>query len=465
MRKTLYDLIIPEEMHEVVREDIKKAMEGVPIPSGELRLRRKDGSLVPVYSSHSLVRRPGHPAELYCLDLDLTEYKALEDQLFFAQKMDSIGQLVGGVAHDFNNLLQIINGYTEIAVSKLENGHSATGAIHEISKAGSRANDLVRQLLTFTRQQVIDPGHLDLNAEIESVQNMLGRLIGEHILFECELGKNLDPVFMDKGQIYQVLMNLCVNARDAMPDGGTLNIKTENVVISPHDPKPQEVSSPGRYVLLLIQDTGCGMDRETCEKIYEPFFTTKEVGKGTGLGLSTVYGIVKQNKGAILVDSEPGKGTSFKIYLPANASLTAGGRSKVSDLPQSSPGGSETLLVVEDEEMLLKLATYSLSASGYTVLTATDGEEALRVFKEHADEIDLVMMDVVMPNMGGKKAMEEILKQRPALPYLFVSGYSLDTGHNDFIKEKDLHLLSKPYHVKDLLGKIRDILDEAGSLD
>jgi len=263
-----------------------------------------------------------------------------------------------------------------------------------------------------------------------------------------------------KGQIQQVLMNLCVNARDAMQDGGSLTFKTEDVLIEAGELDAHFKARPGRYSLLSVIDSGCGMDEETCEKIFDPFFTTKEVGKGTGLGLSTVYGIVKQNEGDIDVSSELGKGTTFNVYLPVSISVLKEASLLVSQDGIASEGGIETILVVEDDETILELTNHTLSDKGYTVLTARDGDEAVRIFKEHADEIDCVIMDVVMPRMGGKEAMEKILKMRPSLRHLFVSGYSPNAGHTNFIKEERLHLLNKPYQSDGLLRKIREVLDE-----
>ena len=391
---------------------------------------------------------------------DITEQKTMEEQLRQAQKLQSIGQLVAGIAHDFNNLMQVVNGCAELARGQIPPEHVAAKSIDQVALAGDKAKDLVKQLLAFSRQQVIEPVDLDLNEEIGNSQKMLRHMIGEHIQFEFVAAKDLGEVLADKGQIQQVLMNLCVNARDAMPNGGTLTIETKEVSIAPQDLEAYGLSRPGRYVLLSITDTGCGMDQATCEKLFEPFFTTKGVGKGTGLGLSTVYGIVKQHNGHITVYSEPGEGTTFKIYLPVSNPLPADGLNSALESDAPAEGGSETILVVEDDEVILKLATEVLNGAGYTALTAKDGVEAVRVFEEHADEIDLVMMDVVMPLMSGKEAMEEILKKRPALRYLFVSGYSPATGHNDFIVENNLHLLSKPYPADALLRKIREVLAE-----
>jgi len=429
--------------------------------TGRFVNKKKDGALYTEEATISPVRdASGRTVNYVAAKRDVSEEIKMEDQLRQAQKMQSIGQLVGGVAHDFNNLLQIINGYAGIVRAKLGKGHAAAGAVEEVCKAGERAKDLVKQLLSFSRQQVIEPVNLDLNEVVEDSRKMLGQLIGEHVLLAFIAGTETEKVFVDKNQLQQVLMNLCVNARDAMPDGGKLTIKTESLLIAPRDLKAQTWARPGRYVLLSVADTGCGMDKSTCERIFEPFFTTKGVGKGTGLGLSTVYGIVKQNEGHINVYSEPGEGTVFKIYLPVSNPLSSEADGQVVEAATAIEGGVETLLVVEDDEALLELAVQILSEAGYTGLTAKDGEEAVRVFEEHADEIDLVIMDVVMPRMGGKEAMGKILEKRPALRHLFVSGYTRGEGQAGFIKGKGMHLLNKPYQSEDLLKKIRDVLDE-----
>jgi PAS domain S-box-containing protein len=442
--------------------------------SGQFVNKKKNGSLYTEEATISPVKDSvGRIVNYVAVKRDVTDEIKVEEQLRQSQKMQSIGLLVGGVAHDFNNLLQVINSYSEIARSSLpsrkavaesqgeviENLTEVADSLDEIAAAGARAKDLVSQLLAFSHQQVIDPTVLDLNDEIRQSLKMLGRVIGEHIQLNVVAGKQTSPVFADKNQLHQVLMNLCVNARDAMPDGGSLTIETADILISQADLKIHGLSFPGHYTVLRVADTGYGMDKTTRAKIFDPFFTTKESGRGTGLGLSTVYGIVEQNGGQIEVQSELGKGTVFTIYLPAsNPSSIEPNPISQNIVPVG--GGNETILVAEDEKTILRLATRFLTRAGYTVLTAKDGEEAVRVFEEHADKIDLVMMDVVMPRMGGKKAMEEILKKHPATRYLFASGYSPDAGHNDFIKDKSLHLLNKPYPAKALLLKVREVLED-----
>jgi len=419
--------------------------------------RKKDGSL---YTEEAVISPvhddEGRPVSYVAVRRDITNELELEKQFRQSQKMDSLGQLVGGVAHDFNNLLQVITGFTDIAQQDLKPKHPSAASLKEVAKAGKQATDLVRQLLAFSRQQVIDPVYLNPNEVVEKSQKMLRRLIGEHIQFKFIAGSETGTIFTDRGQMQQMLMNLCVNARDAMPNGGTLTIETKNALAAPKNGKPQAWDWPGRCVLLKIHDTGCGMDKKTCDRIFEPFFTTKERGKGTGLGLSTVYGIVKQNNGYIDVCSKPGKGTTFKIYLPVSEPSSVKAENLIPDL---AGGGSETVLVVEDDETLLGLATHILSHAGYTVLTAKDGKDGLRVFEKHTDEIDLIMTDVVMPHLGAKEMMDQILEQHPGLRHLFVSAYSPNAGHTEFIKEKGAFLLAKPYTIEELLRKIREVLD------
>ena len=383
----------------------------------------------------------------------------LEVQLRQAQKMEAVGLMAGGIAHDFNNLLQVISGYAELSEVSLSPDSSATSSVREIGKAASRAKELINQLLAFSRRKVICPVDLNLNTLIDPLLKMIRGLIGEHIQLEFIPGHGLGTVHADGGQIEQILMNLCVNARDAMPKGGTLTIETENVLIDHEYAQTHAWATEGRCVLLRVSDTGSGMDAETLEHVFEPFFTTKGVGEGSGLGLSMVFGIIEQHNGHIGVYSEVDRGTVFKIYLPVVERRAVEVSRTVSPVVVD---GTETLLIAEDNEAVLELTRHILMEAGYTVLTAKDGKEAVRVFEEHAAEIDMVMFDVVMPRMGGKEAMKKILKKRPDLPHLFVSGYSENAVHTNFIQNRDLHLLSKPYQTDSLLRKVREVLEESG---
>jgi len=371
--------------------------------------------------------------------------------------MEAVGLMAGGIAHDFNNLLQVISGYAELSEASLSPENPAASSVREIGKAASRAKELIDQLLAFSRRKVIRPVDLNLNALIDPLLKMIQGLIGEHIQLEFIPGHGLGTVHADGGQIEQILMNLCVNARDAMQKGGMLTIETENVLIDHEYAQTHSWATEGRCILLRVSDTGSGMDSETRERVFEPFFTTKGVGEGSGLGLSMVFGIIEQHHGHIEVYSEVGRGTIFKIYLPVVERRAVDVSRTVSPVVVE---GTETLLIAEDDEAVLELTQYILIEAGYTVLTAKDGKEAVRVFETRAAEIDMVMFDVVMPRMGGKEAMEHILKKRPDLPHLFASGYSENAVHTNFIQNRGLHLLSKPYQTDSLLRKIREVLDE-----
>ena len=425
--------------------------------SGRFINKKKDETLYTEELTISPVRdSSGETVNYVAVKRDITEEIRLEDQLRQAQKMEAVGQLAGGVAHDFNNLLQVINGYTEMALGDLESSHPAHSSIEEVARAGNRARTLVSQLLLFSRRQIINPVDLDLNEVIINLIKMIKRVIGEHIEYDFIQGQGLETVHADRGQMEQVLMNLCVNSRDAMPDGGTITIETRNVLINGEYIKTHPWVRPGRFVLLSITDTGCGMDKETLSSVFDPFFTTKEVGKGTGLGLSTVYGIVKQHDGEIQVYSEVSKGTVFKVYLPAVENRTP----KVSSSVQGSAvGGTETILVAEDDDTVRNLNVKTLERAGYTVLDAGDGEEAVRLFEVHADEIALAVLDVVMPGLGGRQVHDRMKEIRPGVRVLFSSGYSHNAIHTSFVLDEGLQLIQKPYGPDALIRRVREVLD------
>ncbi len=431
----------------------------------EYRLRKKSGDWIWVLDKGRVIERTsdGKPIRACGTHLDITERKMaeearekLEAQLLQSHKMEAVGQLAGGIAHDFNNLLQVILGNVDIVQSDLGPDTPNRESLDEVRKAAERAAELTQQLLAFSRRQIIQPVNLELNDLIQGVLRMVRRIIGEHIELRFIPGDSLGLVRGDKGQIEQVLMNLCVNARDAMPTGGTLTIETENVVIGAAYCQDHLWAIEGRYVLLSVTDSGLGMDEATRSHIFEPFFTTKGVGQGTGLGLATVYGIVKHHNGLIHVYSEPGKGTAFKIYLPiAERSADEVG----SKIEVRAVGGSETILVAEDEEMVRRLVVRVLESAGYTVLEAVDGEEALRVFEKHADKIDMAILDVMMPKLGGREVMERIRAQCASMRFLFSSGYSENAIHSNFVIKSGLRLISKPYLGADLLRAVRETLD------
>jgi len=424
----------------------------------ESRMRRKDGAEIWVLLSATPLRSENASAGAVVAALDITSRKNLETQLRQSQKMEAIGQLAGGVAHDFNNMLQAMLGYTDMVLFTLDPNDPNREKLTEVYKAGQRAAALTHQLLAFSRRQVLQLAPLDLNQVAEELMKMVHRLIGENIELVVIPGPELWPVSADRGQIEQVLMNLCVNARDAMPEGGRLSIETDNILLDTEYCVRHEWAKPGRYVQLSVTDTGCGMDETTLDKIFEPFFTTKEPDKGTGLGLATVYGIVRQHEGMIRVKSEPGKGSRFSLYLSAIA------QSETRVLPESEesvPGGHETILLAEDNEAICLLAMNILERSGYRVLTAADGEEALSLYGQHGSEIDLLVLDVVMPKKSGRGVYDEIRAIRSDVKCLFVSGYSASAVHTSFILERKLRLIQKPYKNVDLLRAVREVLDQS----
>jgi two-component system, cell cycle sensor histidine kinase and response regulator CckA len=389
---------------------------------------------------------------------DITERKRLEAQFLQAQKMESVGQLAGGVAHDFNNLLTAINGYAELALMALPADAVVRDDLEQIVKSASRAATLTRQLLAFARKQIMDPYVLNLNALIVDVDKLLQRLIGENIELVAHLAPDLGLVKVDPGQIEQVLVNLAVNARDAMLDGGKLTIETHNVALEPDYAQQHIGVTPGAYILVAISDTGTGMDAETRRRIFEPFFTTKEPGRGTGLGLATCYGIVKQHGGNIWAYSEPGHGTTFKMYLPR---VDAPGEVwPPHDDESELPRGSEVVLLVEDEPTIRELAGRVLRAQGYTMLEASDGIMALRVLFEHTGApIDLVVTDIIMPQLSGTALVAQIKASYPGIKSLFMSGYTDDAIIHHGRVEAGIAFLQKPFSPAALARKVREVLD------
>jgi len=387
--------------------------------------------------------------------------QAKEDQLRQSQKMEAVGQLAGGVAHDFNNLLTAITGYSELTLRDLDDDSPLRPKITEIKKAGERAASLTRQLLAFSRKQILQPKVLDLNAVIPEMDKMLRRLIGENIVLQTVLDSSLGQVKADPGQIEQIVMNLCINARDAMPHGGRLTIETSNVDLEQAYSSQQVILRAGHYVMLSVSDNGCGMDAHTQERIFEPFFTTKELGKGTGLGLSTVYGIVKQSEGSIWVYSEVGRGTTFKIFLPRVDEVAE--TEHLTKKSDSAPRGNETVLLVEDEDIVRVLSKEILERCGYTVMTAANGEEGLRVSTEFAGRIDLMITDVVMPHMGGRELAEHMARLRPDTQVLFMSGFTDDAIVRHGVLDDGVFFLQKPFSPDTLAIKAREVLDYPAS--
>jgi signal transduction histidine kinase len=383
------------------------------------------------------------------------EQRLLEERLRRAHKMEAVGRLAGGVAHDFNNLLTIIRGHGDLLLDRNDVDGPLRHSVDQIHKAAGRAISMTRQLLAFSRMQVLQPRVLDLNAVVMEMGKMLPLLIGEHIEYTFVPGPKMALLRADPGQIEQVVMNLAVNARDAMPNGGALTVRTQNVVMSDDDVSKRPPMPPGSYVLLTVRDSGDGMSKETLARVFEPFFTTKEVGKGTGLGLATVYGVIKQSGGFIWVESVPGSGTAFEIYLPqvSDAAITAEPEAK----PSAGAGGSETILVVEDEDGVRALACMFLRAGGYMVLEAKDGVEALAVAARHTGTIHLILSDVVMPRMGGAVLLERLKSVRPGAKGILMSGYSEYSAGPPSAGMEAL-MIEKPFSKNSLLGKVREVL-------
>jgi PAS domain S-box-containing protein len=455
------DLLLPPHVVEAHAEHIRrfKASSDTARRMGErseVLGRRKDGTEFPGEASIAKTTREGQTI-FTVIFRDISNRRQIEEQLRQAQKMEAIGQLTSGIAHDFNNLLTVINGYSELTLQILAPDDPQRGNVAYIKQAGDRAAALTRQLLAFSRKQVLSPKVLDLNAVVTNLDSMLRRLIGEDIQLSTVPASGLWRVKADQGLFEQVIMNLAVNARDAMPQGGRLTIETANVELDNAYARRHVSVQPGSYVMLAVSDTGCGMDAGTQARIFEPFFTTKEKGKGTGLGLSTVYGIVKQSGGNIWVYSEPGRGTTFKIYLPRVE------ESVVTVEPETAPlqaaRGSETVLLVEDEESVRTLVRTILQTNGYTVLEASNGGHALQLCERHPGPIHLLVSDVVMPEMSGRELAERLTSSRPNVKVLYLSGYTDNAIVRHGVLEPGTAFLQKPFTPDSLLRKVREVLD------
>ena len=451
------DEVIPESSLTLVLEKYREAIREKRVVRWEETSEYPTGTLTGEVSIVPVLDDTGNCTHLVGAIHDITERRKLESQFRQAQKMESVGQLAGGIAHDFNNLLTVINGTAELALMQLQAGDPLHEDLQEIRRAGERAAALTRQLLAFSRKQILQPRVMNLNTIVVEMESMLQRLIGEDIDLVVAPAQGLGSVKADPGQMEQIIANLAVNARDAMPQGGKLTIEMQNVEIDEHYARQHSVAvKPGPYVMLAMSDTGVGMDEVTRGRIFEPFFTTKAPGKGTGLGLSTVYGIVKQSDGLIWVYSEVGQGTTFKIYLPQVAEGPASKRRSPTVAPAR---GTETILIAEDVGGLRQLARRMLESAGYTVLTAASGEEALRVLERHEQQVHLVITDVVMPGMSGRTLAELFDRTRPGMKVLYISGYTDDVVVRHGVLDEGMPFLGKPFSVVELTRKVREVLD------
>jgi PAS domain S-box-containing protein len=456
---------ICQEDRERVFADLEVQKSGQPFDH-EYRINWPDGSIRWIWDRGYPVLDKIGKATLYVgIAQDITERKrseekmvSLQEQLHQSQKMEAIGRLAGGIAHDFNNLLTVIKGYSQLSLIETKDNDPLKENIEEIKSASERAADLTRQILAFGRRQIMEMKVLDLNVILKNLDKMLCRLIGEDIELATLLAEDLGKVKVDPGQIEQVIINLVVNSRDAMPNGGKLTIETANVELDEEYAHAHIAVKPGRYVMISVSDTGIGMAKEVRERVFEPFYTTKERGKGTGLGLSTVYGIVKQSEGNIWVYSEPGKGTTFKIYLPRVDEPLEEVPEKV--IEGELPRGDETILVAEDNEEVRKVIVRILKRQGYNVLEAAHGDEALLVCKEHEGPIHLMVPDVVMPGMSGRELAERLSSIHPNIKVLYMSGYTDNVITHHGILEKGINYIQKPFTVDGLARKVREVLDK-----
>jgi PAS domain S-box-containing protein len=453
--------VIPDDRARVA-EIITEALRNLEPVEYEFRIVRGDGSLRTLRTYGRVqTDASGQAARMVGATQDITASRLLEEQLRQAQKMEAIGQLAGGIAHDFNNLLGVISGYGDLLMKEIGPQHPGHRRLEQIRRAADRAAGLTRQLLAFSRKQTLQPAVLDLNTVVGDIDNMLRRLIGEHIQFVSALAPKLGKVRADPGQVEQVLVNLAVNARDAMPGGGKLIIETADAFLDRTYLQTHADVRPGPYVVLAVSDTGHGMDAETVSHIFEPFFTTKDPGKGTGLGLSTVYGIVKQSEGLVHVYSEPGRGTTFKVYLPRVDEDGAVERPKVAT--EAEPGGSETVLLAEDENSLRILIREVLKDAGYRVIEATNAEEAVSRAESHSGPLHLLISDVIMPRMTGRQLAAHVTAKRPGCKVLYMSGYTPEALGHQGLSDPGTHFIEKPFTMNALLRKVRDVLGSDGA--
>jgi len=452
-----FELVHPEDLALAQETSARLVREPGAARSVGIRVRHKDGGWRILEGTASSLLRDPSVGAIVVNFRDVSERRGLEDRLRQAQKMEAVGQLAGGVAHDFNNVLTAISGFTEILLEDLEPTDRRRQDVEEIRRSVDRATALTGQLLAFSRRQILQPVFLDLNAVVARMDKMLRRLIGEDVVLNTREAPGLWPVSADPGQLEQVVVNIAVNARDAMPGGGELTLETANITMDKAYAREHPPAEPGDYVMLAVSDTGHGMDVETQRRVFEPFFTTKASGKGTGLGLATVYGIVKQSGGFIWVYSEPGHGTTFKVYLPRSS-----GGALALPAPEPSAdiaGGTETILLIEDDDVVRGLARRMLAAKGYTVLESKSGAEALDICCRHAGAVHLLLTDVVMPEMGGRDVAQRVAGLRPEVRVVYMSGYTEDAVVRHGVLAADVAYVQKPFTSDSLARKVRDALD------
>jgi PAS domain S-box-containing protein len=454
-RTSFVNLVHPEDRRMVADRHERRLRGEEVLNNYAFRVLNKAGEELWVQLNAVSIDWDGRPAIL-CFLRDITSQKRLEAQFQQAQKMEAVGTLAGGIAHDFNNLLQTVLGYTDILLHE-EAGKSISQELQHIKHAAQRGAELTRQILTFSRKVQSKLRPVDLNIQVRQVQKLLQRTIPKMIDVELRLADDLRVINADAAQVEQILMNLAVNSRDAMPEGGKLTIKTQNIILDEECSTRHFNGKHGEYVLLTVSDTGVGMNQEVVGHIYDPFYTTKEVGKGTGLGLAMVYGIVKSHDGYILCESEPGQGTHFKIYLPV---VKEGRAPEELQEHQAIRGGSETILLVDDEEPIRSLGEQILTRYGYAVLKAHDGETALKLYEEKKEKIALVLLDLIMPGMGGKKCLEGLLQINQDARVVIASGYSPDGSHKSFLEGGAKNFIGKPFNMKEMLQVVREVLDE-----
>jgi PAS domain S-box-containing protein len=452
---SIFDFVHPEDLEpgrcwwqQVLAGDAARLRWRVRAANGEWRWMETDGTVVPFNGTPHVLT----------VCRDITERMRLEDQFRQAQKMEAVGLLAAGVAHDFNNLLTIISGYTEILLTEVHPADAMREMISQIRQAGEHASSLTRQLLAFSRRTMVEPRVLDVNEYVRDTEKMVRRVIGEDVQLTTNLDPALEAVKVDPGQLGQIIMNLAVNARDAMPTGGHLTIETSNVTLNEIAAAATPTPKPGHYVLLAVSDSGMGMTPDVKARLFEPFFTTKALGKGTGLGLATVYSIVQQSAGFIAVHSEPERGTVFQIYFPVAAPTAPPTHSGIDS--RTLARGTETILLVEDEDAVRSMIRLVLERAGYSVLATNGGAEALRIAAEHPAPIHLLITDVVMPAMGGRELVERLTNRRPGIKVLYLSGYTDDAIVRHGILQADVAFLQKPFTIAAFTMKVRQVLDD-----